>query len=449
MIDTPGSGQPRTILHADLDAFYASVEQRDNPELGGKAVAVGMGIVLAASYEARRFGVKTPLSENIARRHCPHLIVVPPRMEAYAEASRAVFDIFSDTSPMVEAMSIDEAFIDVTGLRRLVGPADEIAAELRRRVRDEVGLPLSVGVASTKFLAKVASAVGKPDGLLVVEPGRELEFLHPLPVEALWGVGPKTAERLHQGGLMKVADVAQVDLESLVTMIGKGAANHIHALANNSDPRRVEVGRRNRSIGSQRSMPRGGIDRPKAEEILLAVCDGVSNRLRTSRQLGRTVTLRLRFGDFSSATRSHTLTDPTDSTKLIHTVAHRLLTTAWPMLEERGCTRVGVAVSNLCPDDAVQLSLPFGRGRRGTVDSEPGHDDRGELDRAIDQARRRFGYQSLSRARLAGGRGRGPTGLVAGHPYHQGHPLTDPPKSESPSESPSGSQALAGAESVS
>ncbi len=404
---------PRTILHADLDAFYASVEQRDDPALRNKAVAVGMGIVLAASYEARRFGVKTPLSEGIARNRCPHLVVVPPRMEAYAEASRAVFEIFHDTSPVVEAMSIDEAFIDVTGLRRLVGPAEKVAAELRRRVRDEVGLPLSIGVASTKFLAKVASAVGKPDGLLVVEPGRELEFLHPLPVEALWGVGPKTAERLHQRGIRRVSDVAGVDLDSLVAMIGKGAGNHLHALANNRDPRRVEVGRRNRSIGSQRSMPRGGIDRAKAEEILLSVCDGVSNRLRSSRQLGRTVTIRLRFGDFSTATRSHTLPDPTDSTKLIHTVGHRLLDTAWPLIEERGCTRVGLAVSNLCPDDAVQLSLPFGRAPGGMADQTPADDrDRAELDKAIDRARHRFGYASLSRARLVGG-------TISSH----GHPL--------------------------
>jgi len=404
----PRSAVPRSILHADLDAFYASVEQRDNPELRGKAVAVGMGIVLAASYEARRYGVKTPLNERIARSRCPHLIVVPPRMEAYAEASRAVFDIFEDTCPVVEPMSIDEAFIDVTGLRRLVGPAELIAAELQRRVQEEAGLPLSIGVASTKFLAKVASAVGKPNGLLVVEPGHELEFLHPLPVGALWGVGPKTAERLKQRGVCTVADVAGLDLESLIAMIGKGAGNHLHALANNRDPRHVEVGRRNRSIGSQRSMPRGGIDRNKAEEILLAVCDGVSNRLRSSRQRGRTVTLRLRYGDFTSATRSHTLPDPTDSTKLIHTVAHQLLDTAWPLLEEKGCTKVGIAVSNLCPDDAVQLSLPFGRspvrgGGVGDGSVSAAERERPELDQAIDQARRRFGFHSVGRARLVGG----------------------------------------------
>jgi len=386
--------EPRSILHADLDAFYASVEQRDNPELRGKAVAVGMGIVLAASYEARKFGVKTPLNERIARQRCPHLIVVPPRMEAYSEASAEVFDIFRDTSPVVEAMSIDEAFIDVTGLRRLVGPADQIAAELRRRVLDQVGLALSVGGASTKHLAKVASAVSKPDGLLLVEPGRELEFLHPLPVEALWGVGPKTAERLHQRGIRHVSDVACLDRDSVMTIVGKAVGHHLHALANNLDPRPVDTGRRNRSIGSQRSFPRGDIDRAKAEAILLAVCDGVCNRLRSSNQLGRTVTLRLRYGDFTAGTRSHTLGEPTNSTKLIHTVAHRLLEGVWPELETRGCTKVGIAVSNLCSDSAVQLSLPFGQPASAA--------DYALLDTAVDRARRRFGFNSIGRARLAG-----------------------------------------------
>ena len=398
------------ILHADLDAFYASVEQRDNPELRGKAIAVGMGIVLAASYEARRFGVKTPLNEREARRRCPHLTVVSPRMDAYAEASRAVFKVFRDISPEVEAMSIDEAFIDVTGLWRLVGPAEEIAATLQRRVRDEVGLPLSIGVASTKFLAKVASAVGKPNGLLVVEPGKELEFLHPLPVEALWGVGPKTAALLHQRGVRHVSDVAGLDLPTVVAMVGKGAGNHLHSLANNRDPRRVEPGRRNRSIGSQRSFPGGGVDRTKAEEILLSVCDGVSTRLRKSNQLGRTVTLRLRYGDFTSATRSFTVNEPTDSTKLIHSIAYRLLDKAWPELERKGCTKVGIAVSNLCSADAVQLAIPF-----GTAYKPPNLDGDADtrLDAAVDQARERFGYSSIGRARL--------TGVTSGQGF-PGHP---------------------------
>lgn len=397
-----GASQARvsTILHADLDAFYASVEQRDDPELAGRPVAVGGGMVLAVSYEARRFGVTAPLNEREARRRCPHLVVVPPRMHAYTDASRAVFDVFRHTSPMIEAMSIDEAFLDVTGLWRLVGSARQVAADLRNRVREEVGLPLSVGVASTKFLAKVASAVSKPDGLLVVEPGRELEFLHPLPVEALWGVGPKTAQRLHDRGLTTVADVACLPVDQLVNLVGKGAGRHLHSLANNRDPRSVEVGRRNRSIGSQRSFPDGDRPRDEVEAMLLEITDRVAARLRASNQVARTVTLRLRFGDFRSATRSTTLHQATASTAEIQRAGTGLLTTVWPVIAQRGLTKVGLALSNLSSDDAVQLALPL-----------DGH-DRSRLDAAIDQARDRFGYQALARARLVGS-GADP------HPWHQ------------------------------
>ncbi len=389
-----------TILHADLDAFYASVEQRDEPRLAGRPVAVGGGMVLAVSYEARRFGVTAPLNEREARRRCPHLVVVKPRMEAYTEASRAVFEVFRDVSPMVEAMSIDEAFIDVTGLWRLVGPAEQVAADLRRRVRDEVGLPLSVGVASTKFLAKVASAVSKPDGLLVVEPGRELDFLHPLPVEALWGVGPKTSERLHLRGLRTVADVAVLPVDQLVNLVGKGAGRHLHALANNRDPRSVEVGRRNRSIGSQRSFPDGRRSRNEVEAMLLEITDRVAARLRASHQVARTVTLRLRYGDFHSATRSTTLSQASSSTAEFQRAGAGLLSSTWPVIADRGLTKVGLALSNLSPDDAVQLALPL-----------DGH-DRSRLDAAVDQARDRFGYRALARARLVGD-GSDP------HPWHQ------------------------------
>ncbi len=382
----------QAILHADLDAFYASVEQRDDPSLANKPVAVGMGMVLAASYEARRFGVRAPLNEREARRRCPGLLVVPPRMDAYVEASEAVFKVFADSSPKVEAMSIDEAFIDVTGLQRLVGPPELVAERLRQRVLAEVGLPLSVGVASTKFLAKVASTVSKPNGLRVVEPGAEIEFLHPLPVAALWGVGPKTADRLKARGIRTVADVARIEPQILCDIVGKGAANHLHALSHNRDPRSVVAGRRNRSIGSQRSFPGGGVGRDGAEAILLSVCDGVGNRLRSSHQLARTITLRLRFSDFTSATRSRTLPDPTESTRVVHQTASDLLDIAWATIMERGLTKVGIAVSNLCPDTAVQLSLPFEGDHRL---------DDGTIDRAVDAARSRFGYDSVTRARLA------------------------------------------------
>ena len=379
----------RTILHADLDAFYASVEQRDDPTLRNRPMMVGGGVVLSASYEARRMGVKTAMSGNQARRLCPNVIEVPPRMEAYSQASKDVFDIFHDTTPEVEGLSIDEAFLDVTGLHRLVGPGHVVAARLRARVLDEVGLPISVGCASTKFLAKVASAVSKPDGLLVVEPGRELEFLHPLPVERLWGVGPVTAEQLKTRGITHVRDVAASNLDDLMHFLGKGTGRHLHAISNNRDERIVDTGKRRRSIGSQRSFPKGGMQRAESEAVLLEVVDRVTNRLRNSDQVARTVVLRLRFGDFKAATRSRSLPQASASTALIHRTAKQLLETVWPEAEERGLTRVGISVTNLSSADAVQLAL--------NLDGGPPP----ELDTTIDEIRDRFGTSSIKRATLA------------------------------------------------
>jgi DNA polymerase-4 len=377
-----------TILHADLDAFYASVEQRDNPALRDRPMMVGGGVVLAASYEARAMGVRTAMNRRQARKLCPTIIEVPPRMQAYSDASKAVFEIFHDTTPEVEAMSIDEAFLDVTGLHRLVGPGRVVAERLRNRVLDEVGLPISVGCASTKFLAKVASTVSKPDGLLVVEPGHELEFLHPLPVERLWGVGPATAQRLRDRGITHVRDVAAADLQGLIGFLGKSSAHHLHAISNNADPRKVQTGRRRRSIGSQRSFPRGGLQRQESEAVLLEVVDRVTNRLRTADRVARTVVLRLRFGDFTSATRSRTMPQATASTAQIHRTAKQLLDDAWQLAKERGLTRVGISVTNLGPADAVQLAL--------NLDGRPPP----ELDTTIDQIRDRFGTNSIGRAAL-------------------------------------------------
>ena len=239
------------ILHADVDSFYASVEQRDDPRLRGRPVIVGPGIVLAASYEAKAFGVHTPMPVGRARRLCPQAIVVTARMGAYSEASKALFEVFNDTSGLVEGLSIDEAFLDVGGLRRLAGTPTEIATRLRREVRERVGLPISVGVARTKFLAKVASGVSKPDGLLVVPPDGELDFLHRLPVEALWGVGAVTARKLHVQGITDVSQVAELGEAFLIKMLGVASGRHIHALAHNRDPRPVQVGRRRRSMGSR------------------------------------------------------------------------------------------------------------------------------------------------------------------------------------------------------
>src|SRR4051794_3325256 len=246
-----------TILHADLDAFYASVEQRDDPRLRDRPVVVGSGVVLAASYEAKAYGVRTAMSGGQARRLCPQAIVVEPRMSAYTEASEAVFTVFRAMSPLVEGLSIDEAFLDVGGLGKISGSPVDIAVRLRRAIAEEIGLPITVGVARTKFLAKVASGVAKPDGLLVVPPDGELDFLHPLPVRRLWGVGPVTARKLHDRGIATVGEVAALGEAALVSFLGQAAGRHLHALAHNRDPRPVRTGRRRQSIGSQRALGRG------------------------------------------------------------------------------------------------------------------------------------------------------------------------------------------------
>jgi len=274
-----------TILHADLDAFFASVEQRDDPRLRGRPVIVGMGVVLAASYEARAYGIYTPMGAAQARRMCPQAIVVAPRMSAYSDASKAVFDVFRDTTPLVEGLSIDEAFLDVGGLRRVSGTPTEIAVRLRAEVRERVGLPITVGVARTKFLAKVASGVGKPDGLLVVPPDGELAFLHPLPIERLWGVGPKTAVKLHDRGIGIVGQIAQLPEAALVSMLGRASGRHLHALAHNRDPRPVQVGRRRRSIGSQRALGRSPKSPDEIDTAIVGLVDRVTRRMRTSGQL--------------------------------------------------------------------------------------------------------------------------------------------------------------------
>ncbi|MFN8040758.1 MAG: DNA polymerase IV [Acidimicrobiales bacterium] len=381
-----------SILHADLDAFYASVEQRDEPRLRGRPVIVGGGVVLAASYEAKAHGVRTAMGGRQARRLCPDAVVVPPRMRAYSEASKAVFAVFDDTTPLVEGISIDEAFLDVAGLRRIAGSPVAIAERLRTRVLDEVGLPITVGIARTKFLAKVASGVAKPDGLLEVHPDAELEFLHPLPVERLWGVGAVTAAKLHARGLRRVGEVAALPEEALVAMLGPASGHHLHALAHNRDPRPVQTGRRRRSMGAQHAMGRGPHTRDEVEASLLSLVDRVTRRLRAAHRVGRTVVLRLRFGDFSRATRSRTLPGATASTVPLLTALRQVLDEAWPTITERGLTLVGVSITNLDDDRAVQLVLPF--DARSTE----------ALDAAVDGLRDRFGSRSLTRARLLGRR---------------------------------------------
>jgi DNA polymerase-4 len=381
-----------TILHADLDSFYASVEQRDDPKLLGRPVIVGGGVVLAASYEAKAFGVRTAMGGAQARRLCPHAVVVPARMTAYSDASKEVFEIFRDTSPLVEGLSIDEAFLDVRGMEHFAGPPAEIAARLRARVRREVRLPITVGVARTKFLAKVASAVAKPDGLLVVPPGGELEFLHPLPVERLWGVGKVTSAKLRSRGITTVAEVAQLSEAALVLMLGRAAGRHLHALAHNRDPRPVEVGRRRRSIGSQHALGRRSPRSPAdLDAVLVAIADRVTRRLRAAHRVCRTVVLRLRFDDFSRATRSHTMWEATAQTPPILETARELLHEALPMIHRRGVTLVGLSLSNLDDDGGgVQLALPLDRRRPVALDA------------ALDGVRDRYGSDAITRGVLLG-----------------------------------------------
>lgn len=377
-----------TILHADLDSFYASVEQRDDPLLRGRPVIVGAGVVLAASYEAKAHGVKTAMGGAQARRLCPEALVVPPRMSAYSEASKAVFAVFEQLAPVVEALSIDEAFLDVRGLERISGTPVEIAERLRREVREEVGLPITVGVARTKFLAKVASAVAKPDGLLVVPPGDELAFLHPLAVERVWGVGRVTAAKLHSRGIETVGQLAELDERVLVSMLGRAAGRHLHALAHNRDPRPVHARRRRRSIGAQRALGRRPRPPDELAAVLMILVDRVTRRLRAAKRVCRTVVLRLRFSDFSRATRSYTMLDPTAETEAILSVANGLLELSMPTISRRGLTLVGVALTNLTDQGGVQLRLPFERVR--------------ELDETLDLIRDRFGSSAITRGVLVG-----------------------------------------------
>lgn len=379
-----------TVLHADLDAFYASVEQRDAPALRGRPVIVGGGVVLAASYEAKARGVRTAMGGRQARELCPDAVVVPPRMEAYSRASAEVFTIFRDTTPLVEGLSIDEAFLEVGGLRRIVGTPEQVAVRLRERVRTEVGLAISVGVARTKFLAKVASAVSKPDGLLVVEPDQEEQFLLPLPVERLWGVGAVTAAKLHRYGIRTVGQLAEIEASTAESMLGTAVGAHLHALARLRDPRPVDTTRRRRSIGSQRALGSHPRSIDELELLLTQIVDRLARRLRDGDRVCRSVVLRLRLGDFTTATRSRTLGSPTDRTAILLAAARALLTAAQPVIAERGITLIGLSLSHLERAADVQPELPIDWG------------DEQRLDTVLDTLRDRFGSMSVSRAAQLG-----------------------------------------------
>ena len=372
-----------SILHADADAFFASVEQRDDPSLRGRPTIVGAGVVMAASYEARAYGIHGGMGGRRARRLCPHAAVVPPRFSAYTEASRALFDLFEETAPLVEGLSMEEAFLDVRGLERISGTPRQIAQRLRRRARERVGLAVTVGVARTKVLAKMASRAAKPDGLLVIEPDREAEFLRPLPVEALWGVGLVTADKLRAHGIQTVGQLECRDEGELALFLGAHAARHLHGIANRRDPRHVRRGPRRRSIGTQSAFAGGGKAGSDLDALLVTLVDRVTRRARAANRAGRTVTLRLRHADFSRATRSRTLAHATAGTGAILAVARALLGAARPLIERRGITLLGITVANL--SDEAQLELPL----------DPRVDP--ALDLAIDEIRERFGTDAIRR----------------------------------------------------
>jgi DNA polymerase IV len=348
------------ILHADVDAFFASVAQRDDPELRGRPVAVGSWVVMAASYEARAYGVRGGMSTAVARRLCPELLIASPGFEAYTEASHAIFAIFRRLTPVVEPGSLEEAFLDVSDVTGTT-PV-ELARRLRREVREETGLPLSVGVARRRVLAKLASREAKPDGLFVVEPDMEIAFLHPLPVERVWGIGPATARKLHARGLRTVGQVAALDEDELTELLGKAAGRYVHAVATNREHRRMRRRRGRRSFGAQRSLGRAPRSRAELEAAVGDLAERVTRRMQRKGRAGRTVVLRLRFGDYTRATRSCTLAQAVGEPVPVAAAGRELLAAAMPLVERRGITLVGIAVTNLDgPEEPPQLAL-FGDG---------------------------------------------------------------------------------------
>lgn len=382
------------ILHADLDAFYASVEQRDDPSLRGLPVIVGKGVVLACSYEAKARGVRTATGVAEALRSCPEARVVPPRMEAYSEASEEVYGIFASFSPVVEGLSIDEAFLDVAGLERISGGPAGTAERLRETVRSEVGLAISVGLAGTKFLAKIASAQAKPDGLLVIEPEQESEFLGPLPVEVVWGVGRVTSGRLRSLGITTVGELAGCDPTMLSGLMGRSQAKRLVDLANNRDTRPVRRRDPRKSFGAQSAFPAGSLDLEAIGATLASLVDRASSRLRAAGRTTRTVTVAVRFDDMSRATRSKSLDTPTDRTDLLLESARALLGTAIGRNAHR-VNLVGVSFGNLGVNQAHQLPLPLGEGAAGAEAAATA-----PLDKALDDLRDRYGSGAVTRASL-------------------------------------------------
>jgi DNA polymerase-4 len=397
-----GMDPAATILHADLDAFYASVEQMLDPSLKGKPIAVGGGVVLAASYEAKAFGVHGGMSGRRARELCPGLVFVGGHFKDYQRLGDAAIGILGDFTPLVERISIDEAFADVAGCTHLFGTPAEIAAAVRRRVRDELALPISVGVASTKHLAKIASQVAKPDGLVVVDPGTELAFLHDLPVELMWGVGPATRARLAERGIATIGDLARSDPGAIARVLGRAVGEKLSALAWNRDPRAIRTHVRTRSVGAQSALGRRRVEDPVIRPALRHLADRVGSRLRAKGKSGRTVTVRVRFADLRSVTHAITLPQPVAATAILAEIAEdlvRAVLRSHP--EERAISLLAISVSHIEERPVVQLDLPLGladEARRPGAERGMAHL---VADRAVDRIRDRFGWESIGYASVA------------------------------------------------
>jgi DNA polymerase-4 len=388
----PGDDTGCTVLHVDMDAFYASVELRSRPELRGRPLVVGglgsRAVVLAATYEARAFGVHSAMPMGRARRLCPTVVVIEPEHSRYSEASRGVMEVFRSITPLVEPLALDEAFLDVAGAGRRLGGPRQIAELIRARIADEQGLPCSVGVASTKFVAKLASSRAKPDGLLVVPHGAVVQFLHPLPVGALWGVGERTEEALTRLGLHTIGDLAATSESTLIAAIGQAAGSHLYALSWGRDERTVTPNEPERSIGAEETFPRDVDDVAIIRRELLRLAERCAARLRATGQVGRTVCIKVRFADFTTITRSRTLSEPTD-------VAHVVYDTARGLHEAVGKDHalirlVGVRVEGLghAVDTPHQLALPGG------------DDEWRAAEQAVDLATARFGTGAVRPAAL-------------------------------------------------
>lgn len=392
-----------SIIHVDMDAFFVSVELLDQPELRGKPVVVGgdgeRGVVAAASYEARSFGVYSAMSSVQARRLCPHAIFLRGRYDRYSEVSANVMAIFRDVTPLVEPLSLDEAFLDVSGALRLLGEAPVIAGALRQRVLDEQGLTCSVGVASTKFVAKLATGAAKPkasekgpqfgSGVFVVQPDETLGFLRPLPVESLWGVGPATLAKLHRIGVLTIADLADLPEENVVAVLGRSQGRHLHSLSNGHDERSVEPDRAMKSIGHEETFAHDHHLRSTLDRELVQFADAVASRLRAQGLVARTIQLKVRFGDFTTITRSTTLAVSVDDSHSLLEAGRQLLELVDPA---QGVRLLGLSVSGLSSDSSKQLTFD-------EATSGPGWQ---EADRMIDEIRARFGDDAIGPAISAG-----------------------------------------------